>query len=570
LAKEWLHKGKVAMRVKYINLAILIFVFVVVVASAFFTMTGVAREASMRLAYVHALEAVGNFNLHVSGELAVLGMAANSAEVRAWFADEGNLDKKQAAFNELWRFASSLQSEEFYFGVLASLNEYTMNLYTTLTQFAPYGRMSRYEPMDAWFFELIEVDNHFLFNIDVDKIEHRWRIWINYIVMHEGHPVGVLSTSVRIYEVLHSMFGRYDEDVITGFIIDNSGYIHLGSTYLEHYTVLVDELLHIRYVDNGLGDFITNSINQGIFTHESPTEIIRLSDGFFGYAAVAPIADSDWMVVTLFSNDALFSIHNLIPLLALLVLAIIIYSIASAFVTRRYVLVPVMHENKAIENLSRMKTEFLATISHELKTPLYLMGGFAELTVWEYDAGTFNEETRENLQIISKEAQRLAQLVSNLLEISLIEPEENVRVPIDAITSRTKALCEPILAKNDNVLEVIVGEGCPPVNANPDAILQVLVNLIENAIRFARDDIVKVSVENLGETVLFNVEDNGDGISPEVVDKVFERGFSGDGGTGLGLAICKETIEVHGGEIKIEKKLDKGTRITFTIPIFKE
>jgi two-component system sensor histidine kinase ChiS len=190
--------------------------------------------------------------------------------------------------------------------------------------------------------------------------------------------------------------------------------------------------------------------------------------------------------------------------------------------------------------------------------------------VWEYDAGTLNEETRENLQIISKEAQRLAQLVSNLLEISLIKPEENVRVPIDAIISRTKSLCEPILAKNDNLLEVIVEEKCPPVKANPDAIMQVLVNLIENANRFVRDDFVKVGVKNFGDKVLFSVEDNGAGIAPEVADKVFERGVSGDGGTGLGLAICKEAIEVHGGEIKLEKKPDTGTRITFTLPIFKE
>jgi len=572
VAKRRLRKNKIAVRVRYINLVILIFVFVVVAVFAFFTMTNVARTASMRLAYVHALEAVGNFNLHVSGELARLEMAANSYAVQAWFADEDDADKKQAAFDELRYFASSLQSEEFYLGILSSLNEYTMDLRTEFAQFSPYGRMSRDEPMDAWFFDLMEVENSFLFNIDVDKIEHRWRIWINYTVAHDGTSVGVLSTSVRIYEVLYSMFGRYDEDVITGFIIDNIGYIHMGSTYLGHYTQWADELLHISHVDYGLGSFIADYTirNRGIFTSFSPTEIIGLSGGFFGYAAVAPIADSDWMVVTLFSHDALFSMQNLMPIAVLLVFAIIIYALANAFVTRRYVLVPVMSENKAMENLSRMKTEFLATISHELKTPLYVISGFAELAVMEHDAGVIDEDTRENLQTIAKEAQRLSLLVDNLLDISLIKPEGNVRVPIDAIISRTKALCEPLLAKNDNRLEVYIEEGCPAVMANPDAIMQVLVNLVGNANRHVQGDTIKVGVKCLGEMVLFGVEDDGGGIAPELADKIFERGVSGDGGTGLGLAICKEAIEVHGGAIEIESKAGIGTRITFTLPIFKE
>ena|GEM_PF-4218972 len=567
-----LRKSKISARMRYINLGILVFVFVVVAVLAFFAMTQVARTASMRLAYVHALEAVGNFNLHVSGEMALLGKTANSYAVAAWFADEYDEGKRAAAFDELLHFAASLQSAEFYLGILSSLNEYAMDVNTEFADFVPYGRMSVYEPMDAWFFDLAHADNRFLFNIDVDKIEHRWRIWINYTVEHEGRTVGVLATSVRIYEVLHSMFGRFDEDVITGFIVDNGGYIHMGSTYLGHYTEWADELLHISAINSELGEFVMDytARNIGFFAHESQAEIIGLTSGFFGYAAVAPIADSDWMVVTLFSHDALFSIQNLVPIVALLIFAIIVYALVSAFVTRRYVLVPVMSENKAMENLSRMKTEFLATISHELKTPLYVINGFAELAVWEYDAQAFDDDTRENLQTIALEAQRLSQLVDNLLDISLIKPEGNVRVPIDAIISRTKALCEPLLAKNNNRLKAYIEEGCPAVIANPDSIMQVLVNLVGNANRYVQDDVVKVSVNRLGEMVLFSVEDNGGGIAPELANRIFERGISGDGGTGLGLAICKETIEVHGGTIEIESELGSGTRVAFTLPIFKE
>jgi signal transduction histidine kinase len=562
-----------------INLGILVCVFIVVAILAYITMTGIARTASMRLAYVHALEAVGNFNLHVNGELVLLRKAANSNAVQEWFADEYDVVKKEAAFSELLYFVSSLQSTEFYFGILSSLNEYSMGESTQFADLAPYGIMNIYEPMDAWFFDLIDAENHFLFNIDVDKIEHRWRIWINYTVEHDNRSVGVLSTSVRIYEVLHSMFGRFDEEAITGFIIDNRGYIHMGSTYLGHYTEWADELLHISTINNELGEFITDYVNrnEGIFNSESLTEIVRLSSGFFGHAAVAPIADSDWLVVTLFSHDALFSIQNLMPIVVLLIFAVIVYAVANAFVTRRYVLVPltqitenVISEKKAIENLSRMKTEFLATISHELKTPLYVMSGFAELAVWEYDAGTLDEDTRENLHTIAAEAQRLSQLVDNLLDISIMKTAGNARVPIESIISRVKALGEPLLAKNGNKLDIRIEENCPPIMANADAILQVLVNLVGNANRYVKSDTINIEVRRETDMILFSVKDNGDGMPPQLADKVFERGISGDGGTGLGLAICKETVEVHGGTIKLETEQGGGTLITFTIPKYAE
>jgi len=346
-------KSRIAVRVGYINMSIIALMFVAISLAAAVAMTGIARAASMRLAYIHSLESVGNFNLHANSDLALVRKAAQSAALREWFADEENLDKRLAAYNELMNFVGSLQSPEFYFGIVGSLNEYTIDLNTTIDEFLPYGRMMEGDPMDAWFFDLLASDSDFLFNIDVDKIAHRWRIWINYKVVHEGQTVGILCASLRIEDVLHSMFGRYDEDSIRGFVIDNRGYIHIGSATLVHYGDL-DDLEHISSISPMLGEFIKDYVNRnrGFFTVYSLPEVIRLEGGHYSYAAVAPIAHSDWMVVTLFNSDALFSAANLLPLVAVLASALILYMFVTTLVTKRYVLNPLTNLAESVSQAS--------------------------------------------------------------------------------------------------------------------------------------------------------------------------------------------------------------------------
>jgi len=215
-------------------------------------------------------------------------------------------------------------------------------------------------------------------------------------------------------------------------------------------------------------------------------------------------------------------------------------------------------------------------MSHELKTPLYVIGGYAEITEWQFDAGTMNEETKEKLRTISLESRRLSQLVDSLMDMSTLESgvTGNICIPAEELTRRAAAICIPILEKNDNKLDLQIEKDCPPVMANPDMILRVIINFVENANRHCNNSVVQLRIEN-GEMrikdpmpglVVFTITDNGEGIPPDILASVFERGVSGDGGSGLGLSICKEAVEAHGGTIDIDSELDKGTRITFTLP----
>jgi signal transduction histidine kinase len=223
--------------------------------------------------------------------------------------------------------------------------------------------------------------------------------------------------------------------------------------------------------------------------------------------------------------------------------------------------------NKMLDSLNLMKSEFMANLAHEIYTPLTVISGYAEQTVYEIEKGTVNADTTANLTLISDEAIRISDLANELLYSS-----ENERTGVDfspvnpaAILNRAAALCAPILSKNRNRLSVNAAK-CPEVFANADMIVQALANICVNANRHTKNDVIKLDAEAGPEgMVTFTARDNGGGIPGGLLRDVFQRGVSGDGGHGLGLAVCKDIVRMHGGEIFAESGTD-GTVITFTLP----
>lgn len=232
--------------------------------------------------------------------------------------------------------------------------------------------------------------------------------------------------------------------------------------------------------------------------------------------------------------------------------------------------------NQLLERLDMLKNDFLQNISHEMRTPLMVMSGYAQLADWQIGAGSADGETQENLRVVSKEARRLAELASGLLDVSADVAWERSPVSAAALFEHAAVTCRSILAKNGNKLEICVEDGLPALHVNEDMIIQVLLNLTVNACRHTRNGTVLFNAQctihnsQLRDSVTITVEDNGSGIAPELLPHVFERRVSGDGGNGLGLAICKDAVESHGGEISIENIPGGGTWVTFTLPVKKE
>ena len=228
----------------------------------------------------------------------------------------------------------------------------------------------------------------------------------------------------------------------------------------------------------------------------------------------------------------------------------------------------IAQENEMLERLNLLKNDFLHNIAHELKTPLTVMSGYAQLTSWKLQQKEISKETLDNLATIATEAERLSNLVTRLLGISYEKQMAGVagKVEVAALLGETAAVCIPVMQKKGNDWKVRC-EGNPSVSGNREMLLQVLINLVVNANKHTEKGKITVQVQK-GEAGFldFRIFDTGEGIAEEDIPHIFERGYSPDGGTGIGLAICKEILEAFGGRICVEQTGTRGTVFYFAVP----
>jgi signal transduction histidine kinase len=231
----------------------------------------------------------------------------------------------------------------------------------------------------------------------------------------------------------------------------------------------------------------------------------------------------------------------------------------------------------AESDLDQMKSEFVSTASHELRTPLTSVHAALQLALTG-SGDRLADEDRELLEISLANTERLVRLVNDLLDLSKLEAG---RMPFDVSTMRVGALLDEA-ARGVHVLATTrearivtnLGDGVESMVADHDQILRVLTNLLSNALKYSpTGSLVHLSARDLGDAVEVAVEDEGPGIPPEQVDRLF-RPFSRlgmqerqtSGGTGLGLAISRAIIEQHGGRIWWERRPPRGSRFVFVVP----
>lgn len=223
------------------------------------------------------------------------------------------------------------------------------------------------------------------------------------------------------------------------------------------------------------------------------------------------------------------------------------------------------------------KTHFIATISHELKTPL-ASSDFSLKLLEDERIGTLKPEQRELLESMKQDNQRMIKIVSELLDLSQVE-SGNIQLqpqPVTALNIVQYALdtVQKQAAQREITIRKNVPEVLPRVMADVEKTAWVLVNLLTNAIRYSTlKSAIDLKVENTGTNMLsFSVQDYGKGIPLAFRDRIFERffqvpGVKGHKGNGLGLAISKEFIEAQGGVIGVSSEEGKGSLFYFTLPI---
>ena len=230
----------------------------------------------------------------------------------------------------------------------------------------------------------------------------------------------------------------------------------------------------------------------------------------------------------------------------------------------------IAEENAMLEKMNSLKNEFMRNIAHEMKTPLTVMSGYAQLTGRQIRRNAVNEETSGNLDTIAREAERLSDMVTRLLDVTYHSADEKAAGCFRAreLLDDAAAVCRPVLAKNENQLRINCGS-VRDIAAGREMLLQVLINLAINSNKHTEGGTVVLQAEDDAENdgrVRFSVSDSGTGISKEALPHVFERGYSTDGGSGLGLTICRDIVESMGGMIAVEKTDRSGTTVCFLVP----
>lgn len=230
--------------------------------------------------------------------------------------------------------------------------------------------------------------------------------------------------------------------------------------------------------------------------------------------------------------------------------------------------------NQQLEAMNKMKSDFVATVSHEFRTTLTSIQGFSEL-MRDEDFG--EQEIKSFSADISADAKRLSRLITDMLDLDRLEsgrmtPHRD-HVELNMLITSVVERFRPIAPRHafhcelDTTIPALVGDN--------DKLIQVLTNLVSNAVKYSAGGAILLSSKLQGDTVHVQVQDDGIGIQPEHLEQVFERYSRIEAGanryvkgSGLGLAIVRQIITMHGGNIWVESVVGQGSIFHFTLPVF--
>lgn len=225
----------------------------------------------------------------------------------------------------------------------------------------------------------------------------------------------------------------------------------------------------------------------------------------------------------------------------------------------------------------KLKSDMISLMSHELRTPITSINGFAELLAGD---DTLPEDTREFLNIIRNESQRLSRMINTFLAVTQLEAadkQEVLKIPLrlDDVVRDTLSTLQSVAKKKRIRLVEQPTTKLPPVAADKSLITQVVTNLIGNAIKYSPErTTITITTALEADAVRLSVEDRGYGIPPEAIDRVWEKFYrvaregqeKDEESTGLGLSFVREVVEQHGGAVALQSEVGRGSKFSFTLP----
>ncbi|MCJ2165245.1 response regulator [Pseudodesulfovibrio sp. S3-i] len=249
------------------------------------------------------------------------------------------------------------------------------------------------------------------------------------------------------------------------------------------------------------------------------------------------------------------------------------FRFSSAFTRTETLSRELEQKNIRLLQLDRLKDEFLANTTHELKTPLAGMVGIAESLIAGAEGG-MSEAAAAHLNVIAHSGKRLSNLINDVQDLSRLKHQDIALklevVSLYASAQRVLALAQAMMGGKNTLLINEIPVDFPKVMADPDRLEQVLFNLIGNSLKCTEGGHIAIAAASQGGRVEVAVTDTGCGIAPEDQERIFnayEQGTSpGAGGTGLGLSISRYLVELHGGVLGVQSERGVGSRFFFTLP----
>jgi len=238
----------------------------------------------------------------------------------------------------------------------------------------------------------------------------------------------------------------------------------------------------------------------------------------------------------------------------------------------------VMHDITPFKEMDKLKSDLIATVSHDLKQPLSVMNGYIELLQMQQ---TITAMGMNSVNMIRRAISNMRQLIDDLLDLAKIESGIKLdlkAVSLHAIIEDCIEQVRPAAQNKEMTITNLVIDSLPPVMGDESRLRQILINLIGNAVKYTPPQgWAKISAERRGSMLRIAVQDNGLGISPEDQMHIFDRFYrvrrpetDSIEGTGLGLAIVKSLVEAHNGQIGLESRLGEGTTFILTLPLAEE
>ena len=449
------------------------------------------------------------------------------------------------------RWLVTLSSYDFFVGEIESQldNELSKGKFSELTE--NYESLKK---MDSVYLDVLEFAD-FLYRDVIPKIEERLsaaqtreEFRSNRIIATHGEEVSLISYG--------KLLGFQSEGNFYGGFCWDLDYIREKFIPMELEKTFEESGLHIQIVQDEI-----SMQSSGIETSAS-TDSLTLSFRDFPLPWKFLVTQSAF-------GDLESSARRENIIYGTLLVVIVVLMLLGAFL--------IVRDISREAETTRVKTEFVHNISHELKTPLTLIRLYSETL--QRKENLPDKEKKEAYEIITKESERLSHLINNVLDFSRIEmgrKEFNFKTGnLAKVIGDTLESYRYHLEKKGFTVTADIASGLPDINFDEEAMSSVLVNLLSNAMKFSpRKKEVVVRLFGDGENVVLKVQDKGIGIAPKDLSKIFERFYRCDHqvvsetrGSGLGLTLVRHIVEAHGGTINVESEPDKGSLFTIILPI---